>query len=223
MRNTPFPSESLYISTQSAQLNPLSENQAKADERDTEMKRRISTLVAVALAVSVIGTFGAFAEETSTTSTVTATVQTPAGTRILQPVNAPAAIVFITSRTATAVFTASVIESLADGVPNWTVTLKAGDFARTGGGGTVAASNLSYTGVTHTATALGDLSGTIQAGTNGALNGSGKTMFTVAGETSGSFPGYTGTYTGAGTLSLTLPAGTTSGTYTATVTVTLIA
>lgn len=187
------------------------------------MRTRITVLVAVALAASVVGTFGAMAAETSTTSTVTATVQTPAGTRILQPVNAPAAILFTNSRTATAVFTSSVIEALADGVPNWTVTLKAGDFARTGGGGSVAASNLSYTGVTHTATALGDLSGSIQAGTNGALNGSGQTMFTVAGETSGSFPGYTGTYTGAGTLSLTLPAGTPSGTYTATITVTMIA
>lgn len=187
------------------------------------MKKRISLVIAVALATSSLGAFAAMAAETSTTSTVTATVQTPVGTRILQPVNAPAAILFTNSRTGTGLLTASVIEALADGVPNWTVTVKAGDFARTGGGGTIPANSLSLTGITNAATALGELSGSMQAGTTGTLGGTGRTMFTVADEVSGSFPGYTGTYTGVGNLSLTLPVGTPSGIYTATVTVTLIA
>lgn len=179
--------------------------------------KKIAVGITVALATSSLGSFAAMGAET----TVTAIAESPAGTRVLQPLVAPAALLFINSRTASSPFTASVVETLANGVNPWYVTVKAGDF--TGPGGTISASALSYAGGEAAVTLPGDLSGTIEAGTDGSLNGAGQRMFTVTGEVPGAFPGYTGTYTGAGSLSLTLPAGVAAGTYTATITVTMVA
>lgn len=184
------------------------------------MRKFAAIVMVAALSWMVAGM--ASAATSDTTTTVTASVVNPAGTRVLNPVSAPSTMTFQNgSRTATASISATVVEALADGVNNWYVTAVSSSFAKTGGG-SIAASNMSLGSVSASVTGVGDLNGTPSATGAGGTLDQARTFFTVTGETPGTFPGYTGTYTGTGTLSLTVPAGTAQGVYTSTVTVTLI-
>ena len=184
------------------------------------MRKSISIVLVGALIGAIASV--AMAATQDATTTVTASLVNPAGTRVLNPVSAPSTMTFENgSRTATASISAVVVEALADGVNNWYVTAVSSNFAKTGGG-SIAASNMSLGSVSAGVASVGDLSGTPSATGSGGTLDQARTFFTVTGETAGTFPGYTGTYTGSGTLSLTVPAGTAQGVYTSTVTVTLI-
>jgi len=187
-------------------------------------KVKLSVVLALALSVSLIGT-GAQADTHTATITATATLGTPAvGTRTLSTI--PAVALVTSGSTASSSFTVSVVEVAAAGINGWFVTANSGDFAKTDlpAGASIAASNFVYsrTSGSETATPAGTLSGTINPGSSGPLDGNGQTLFSVS-EDPNSFTGYSGTYTSLGTVTLTPPAGTTVGIYTATVTITLVA
>lgn len=184
------------------------------------VRRLAATIMVAGLSWMVAGM--AIAATSTTTATVTASVVNPSGTRVLSTLNAISTLTFQNgSRTATASMSATVVETLADGVNNWYVTAIASDFAKVGGG-SIGAANMSLGSVSANVTGVGDLNGTPSTSGAGGTLEQARTFFTVTGETPGTFPGYTGTYTGTGTLSLTVPAGTAQGVYTSTVTVTLI-
>lgn len=187
------------------------------------MKRiKFTVVLALMLSVSLVGMSAVQAD----TVTVTAQVGTPTGTRTLSPITAPAALVFAAgATTASAAFTVTAVEALANGVNSWSVTAVSSNFTKTNPTGSIDASNFSYARTSETGPTGSNpsaITGGIQPGTSGPLSGAGQTLFSVTGEIPGSVPGYTGTYTSVGTVNLTLPAGTQAGTYTATVTVTLV-
>lgn len=192
--------------------------------KGSKMKRiKFTVQLAILLAVSILGMTAVQAD----TATVSTNLASATGTRALSGIASSTALVTTSSTSASASFSVSAVEVLADGVTNgWSVIAISGDFARVEGG-SIAAANFAYAqgnaaSRTVTGVEVGTPYGTINAGTNGPLD-SEQTLFSVSGETAGTFPGYTGIYTGVGNITLTVPAGTASGIYTATVTITLVA
>jgi hypothetical protein len=119
-----------------------------------------------------------------------------------------------------------VVEAAATGANPWSVT--ASSTALTSGVNSIPASNLSVADTSLPTGGVGCLSLALLVSQRCTITGGGaaralnttQTLFSVANEDTAT--AYTGTYTYAGLLSLTVPNGTPAGTYTGTMTLTLV-
>jgi hypothetical protein len=159
----------------------------------------------------------------SQTATVTAVIGGSGvlGTRTLDTIS-PVALTG-TSSLPTGTVSATVTETAATGDNPWSVTLQSSALTPSSGTGSIPADDLTLanTGLpTGTGCLIVSLSPcTVTAGATGTL-GTAQTLFTVTGEGSAA---YTGVYTGTGSISMNqVPNGLASGTYSGTLTATLI-
>jgi hypothetical protein len=162
------------------------------------------------------------ATTTNCTTTVTGVVGGTGlvGVRTLGPVTG---VTLAGASSLSGVLTVPVAEVAAVGTTPWSVTASSSDL--TSGGNTISATNLTVadtglpTGVGCLSVALNQCTVNGGGATPRALDAA-KTLFTVTGEQS--TVAYTGVYTYTGAMNLAVPNGTPAGTYTGTMTLTLV-
>lgn len=184
------------------------------------MRRKSLAVLAALAALSMFVAGPASAEDVAITAVVDSTT---GGTRTITAAPASVTMGLVSgSANLKGVLTVTVTELLVPGVNPWSVTAKlAGNFVS--GTNSIASSNFKLTPTTkvmaQTDTTIAMSLGAADQPLTHTLT-TGATLFSVSNELTTA--AYTGTYTGTGDLILTVPSGSKTGTYTATLTVTLV-